>query len=92
MKTANLDIVYCLKNSLNNEELRYSLRSLVCVHAITGSRDIAFPNLDPQMKAMAARPDVFGEKVRYDVMEGGSHDYATIFRYLYNALPGIVAR
>lgn len=29
MKTANLDIVYCLKNSLNNEELRYSLRSLV---------------------------------------------------------------
>lgn len=57
------------------------------VHAITGTKDIAFPNLDPQMKAMAARPDVFGGKIRYDVMEGGVHDYETIFRYLYNALP-----
>lgn len=28
MKTQNLDIVYCLKSRLNNEELRYSLRSL----------------------------------------------------------------
>lgn len=26
--TKNLDVVYCLKNSINNEELRYSLRSL----------------------------------------------------------------
>ena len=57
------------------------------IHAITGTKDIAFPNLDPQMKAMAARPEVFGGKVRYDVMEGGVHDYETIFRYLYNALP-----
>lgn len=61
------------------------------VHAITGSRDIAFPNLDPQMKAMEAHPDVFGGRVRYDVMEGGVHDYETIFRYLYNALPEIGA-
>lgn len=28
MKTQNMDVVYFLKNSLNNEELRYSLRSL----------------------------------------------------------------
>ena len=28
MKTQNLDVVYCLKPRLNNEELRYSLRSL----------------------------------------------------------------
>lgn len=57
------------------------------VHAITGSRDIAYPNLDAQMKAMERHPDAFGSKVRYDVMEGGVHDYETIFRYLYNALP-----
>jgi hypothetical protein len=41
------------------------------------------------MKAMAACPDVFGDRVRYDVMEGGVHDYETIFRYLYNSLPEI---
>ena len=29
MKTDDLDIVYCCKNSINNEELRYSLRSLI---------------------------------------------------------------
>lgn len=56
------------------------------IHAIT---DIAFPNLDSQIKAMAAYPDVFGDRVHYDVMEGGVHDYETIFRYLYNALPEI---
>lgn len=57
------------------------------VHAITGSKDIAYPNLDAQLRAIAARPDAFGDRVRYDVMEGGVHDYETIFRYLYNALP-----
>jgi endo-1,4-beta-xylanase len=59
------------------------------IYALTGSRDVAFPNLDSQMKAMAAYPDVFGSRVRYDVMEGGVHDYETIFRYLYHALPKI---
>ena len=62
------------------------------VHAITGSRDIAFPNLDAQMRAMEAYPDAFRGKVRYDVMEGGVHDYETIFRYLYNALPELGRR
>lgn len=57
------------------------------IHAITGSKDIAFPNLDPQMKAMEQYPAVFGEKMRYDVLENGVHDYETIFRYLFNALP-----
>ncbi len=59
------------------------------IHAITGSRDIAFPNLDAQIRAMRAYPDLFGEQLRYDVLEGGVHDYETIFRYLYNALPGL---
>ncbi|MBR6186619.1 MAG: alpha/beta hydrolase fold domain-containing protein [Clostridia bacterium] len=57
------------------------------IRAITGSKDIAFPNLDAQIKAMAAYPDVFGRTLIYDVWEGGVHDYETIFRYLYNALP-----
>ena len=57
------------------------------IHAITGSKDIAFPNLDAQIRAMGAYPEVFGGKLRYDVMEGGVHCYDDIFRYLYNALP-----
>ncbi len=57
------------------------------IHAITGSADIAFPNLDPQIRAMKAVPEIFGAKLVYDVLEGGVHDYPTIFRYLYNALP-----
>ena len=57
------------------------------VHAVTGSRDIAFPNLDAQIKAMAAYPGAFGSRLKYDVLEGGVHDYETIFRYLYNYLP-----
>ena len=53
------------------------------IHAVTGSADIAFPNLDPQIRAMEACPE-FKEKMKYDVLEGGVHDYPTIFRYLYN--------
>ena len=61
------------------------------IHAITGSRDIAYENLDAQIRAMRDCPEWFGDKLRYDVMEGGVHDYETIFRYLYNALPGAFA-
>ena len=61
------------------------------VYAITGDRDIAFPNLDPQIRAMQKNTAVFGKTLRYDVLEGGVHDYETIFRYLYNALPEIYA-
>lgn len=57
------------------------------IHAITGSKDIAFPNLDAQIRAMEKYPAVFGEKLKYDVLENGIHDYETIFRYLFNALP-----
>ncbi len=61
------------------------------IHAITGSKDIAFPNLDAQINAMAAWPEAFGHKLRYDVMENGVHDYETMFRYLFNALPDLFA-
>ena len=38
---------------------------------------------------MEKYPGVFGEKLTYEVLEGGVHDYETIFRYLYNALPAL---
>jgi len=57
------------------------------IHAMTGSQDIAFPNLDAQVRAMEAMPDVFGKRLSYEVLEGGVHDYETMFRYLFNALP-----
>ena len=59
------------------------------LHALTGSQDIAFPNLDGQMQAMKEYPDVFafGKNTFYDVLENGVHDYPDIRRYIYNALP-----
>ncbi len=59
------------------------------IHAITGSKDIAFPNLDAQIKALGKYPAVFGDKLKYEVLEDGIHDYETIFRYLFNALPAL---
>ena len=58
------------------------------LHAMTGDKDIAYPNLDPQMKAMKEYADVFGKNVKYSVLPGGIHDYPDIRRYIYNALPG----
>ena len=59
------------------------------LHALTGDRDIAFPNLDPQMQAMKALhyPFEFGKNTHYSILEGGVHDYPDIRRYIYNALP-----
>ena len=58
----------------------------VRIHAATGTADIAFPNLDPQLRAMQALP-AFRDRLVYSLLEGGVHDYETIFRYLYNLLP-----
>ena len=59
------------------------------IHALTGSEDIAFPNLDPQMQAMKEYSHVFtfGKNTHYSVLEGGVHDYPDIRRYIFNALP-----
>ena len=59
------------------------------LHALIGSEDIAFPNLDPQMQAMKeySHVFVFGKNTHYSVLEGGVHDYPDIRRYIYNALP-----
>ncbi len=56
------------------------------IHAVTGTKDIAFPNLDSQIRAMQALP-AFADRLDYSLLEGGAHDYETIFRYLYNVLP-----
>ena len=59
------------------------------LYALIGDKDIAFPNLDPQMQALKEYPDVFrfGANTRYDILENGVHDYPDIRRYIYNALP-----
>ena len=56
------------------------------IHAVTGTKDIAFPNLDPQIRAMQDL-SVFADRLEYGLLEDGIHDYETIFRYLYNVLP-----
>ena len=58
-----------------------------CIHALIGDQDIAFPNLDPQIRAMQNIPNVFGKTLTYSVLPGGVHDYPDIRRYIYNALP-----
>ena len=59
------------------------------LHVLTGSEDIAFPNLDPQMQAMKEfrHVFVFGKNTHYSVLKGGVHDYPDIRRYIFNALP-----
>ena len=57
------------------------------LHALTGKKDIAYPNLDPQMKAMKEYSDVFRKSLKYTVLPEGVHDYPDIRRYIYNTLP-----
>ncbi len=88
-----------LGGSLHAEETARALADAVAkqgfapedfrVHAITGTKDIACPNESAQIDAMRRFPEVFrfGGNIDYDLLEDGVHDYADIFRYLYNALP-----
>ncbi|MBR3504967.1 MAG: hypothetical protein IKO07_12125 [Clostridia bacterium] len=59
------------------------------IHALTGTKDIAYPNETAQIDAMRAFPEVFrfGGNIDYDLLEEGVHTYEDIFRYIYNALP-----
>ena len=58
------------------------------LHVLTGGKDNAFLNLDPQMQAIREYADVFGKNnVRYTVFPEGKQDYTDIRRYIYNALP-----
>ncbi|MCR5102778.1 MAG: hypothetical protein K6B41_15625 [Butyrivibrio sp.] len=61
------------------------------VFAFTGDKDIAFPALDPLIKAMLA--DGFNndndKRLRYCSWEEGIHTYEYGYEYLYNLLPEI---
>lgn len=64
------------------------------IFAATGDKDIAFPNLNPQIDAMKKLDDVFVydedlEKgnLHFLVLEGGVHAYPVVFNYLYNIIP-----
>ncbi len=64
------------------------------VYAATGTGDIAYPNLTPQIEAMKARTDVFrysedlaAGNLHYLVGEGLVHEYGAVCRYVYNFLP-----
>lgn len=59
------------------------------IHALTGTKDIAEPNLSAQIEAMRAHSDVFrfGDNIRYSIMQDGDHDYPFMRRFIYHALP-----
>lgn len=59
------------------------------LHAITGTEDIAYPNLNAQMTAMEEYPEAFafGQKTFYSLLTGGVHAYPDIRRYIFHALP-----
>ena len=64
------------------------------IFAATGTEDIAYPNLTPQIEAMKALPDVFRfsedyaeGNLHYLLGEGMVHSYDAVYQYLYNYLP-----
>ena len=64
------------------------------VYAATGTKDIAFPNLSPQIEAMKRKDDVFrfSEDLRqgnlhYLLGEDMVHSYDAVALYFYNLLP-----
>ena len=64
------------------------------LYAITGTEDIAYPNLKPQMDAMRKHGDIFHfagcgapENVRFQAKEHGIHNNEHAVEYLYNILP-----
>lgn len=61
------------------------------VFAFTGDKDIAFPALDAQIKAMIADGWNTGEdrSIRYGTWAEGTHCYQYIYEYIYNILPDV---
>ncbi|MCR5501928.1 MAG: hypothetical protein K6F53_02875, partial [Lachnospiraceae bacterium] len=62
------------------------------VFAFTGVKDIAYPALDAQIRAMLS--DGFNkgpDKVlKYDAWEEGTHCYEYIYEYIYNILAEVL--
>lgn len=63
------------------------------IHAMTGTNDMAYDALTSQIEAMKEAEgfsfgtDISENNLYFSVLEGGTHDYNTIRRYLYNAMP-----
>ena len=64
------------------------------IYAATGTEDIAYPNLTPQIAAMRAQGDFFrfsadyGKgNLHYLLGEGMEHTYDAVLQYTYNYLP-----
>lgn len=54
----------------------------------TGDKDVAYPNLTPQVEAMKAYPDLFGN-MKYVVKEDAVHAYEEVYHHIWNFLPEI---
>lgn len=71
----------------------YGLRDYF-VFAATGSRDLAFENMNAQLEAMQAHPEAFDftelgfpdGNLMYYVVDGHVHDYPWAYDYIYNGL------
>ena len=68
------------------------------IFAATGTKDIAHPNLTPQVEAMKKLPEFFDFSEEYDkgnfhylLKEDYEHAYERVAEYLYNFLPYIFA-
>lgn len=60
------------------------------IFAATGEKDIAFPNLDPQIQKMKEEGfGTEGNSLRYVTWEEGTHCYQYIYEYMYNILPDL---
>ena len=64
------------------------------VFAATGTKDIAYPNLTPQIEAMKEEQSVFSfsedysaGNLHYLLAEGFFHSYEAVCQYVYNYLP-----
>lgn len=59
------------------------------LYPITGTEDIAYPNLTPQVEAMREYPDMFieGQNFHYEVADGEPHSYEAVINYVYHVLP-----
>ena len=69
------------------------------VYAATGTQDIAYPHLTPQIEAMKALDDVFrfdedygAGNLHYLLGDGMFHTYDAVCQYLYNYLPYLFRR
>ena len=69
------------------------------IYALTGTNDTAQPALSRQIEAMKNYPESFAYSENagqgnlfFQVAEGGVHNYTSMIRYIYNALPVFEAK